>query len=280
MLVSIQTLFAAVLMLVTRIAVGDVQVTEPVAGAQFSGSGGTVSIDLKWMDNGANPPVDDITSFTFTLETGPNNHIQAVKKLDESVPLSAITKVGDTYSYTLQFPSGIIGNGQYYIQVYSQVQGGGYTNNYSPRFELTSMGGTSSATFSDSTQPPGETLVAGTGTTTASVDTRSFTLYYTQQTGVSRFAPMQMQPGSKITATTWTKKFPTSAVTYYSTYRNTLAQETTITPGWSYVLSSGINFATPAPYPTDNGGWQNPKQRQSLSTRKINIKKRARVMGN
>lgn len=278
MLVTVQTLFAAVLMLLTRIAVGDVQVTEPQAGDQFSGSGGTVSIDLKWQDNGAIPQVDQVIYFTFTLMTGPNDHIQAVKPLAESIPLSAITKTEDTYSYTLKFPSASVGNGQYYIQIFSQLQGG-HTNNYSPRFQLTSMGGTSSATFSDSTQPPGETDVAGTGTTTATVDTRSFTLYYTQQTGISRFAPMQMQPGSKITATTWTRKFPASAVTYYSTYRSTLAQETTITPGWSYTLSSGINYATPAPYPTDNGGWRSPKQRQSLSTRKINLKKRAGLVG-
>ncbi|QLQ77950.1 hypothetical protein HG537_0A01970 [Torulaspora globosa] len=278
MLVSVRTLFAAILMLLIRIAVSDVVVTEPQADAQFSGSGGTVSIDLKWEDNGAIPQVDQAIWFAFTLMTGPNDQIEFVKTLVPKITLSQITKTDNTYSYTLQFPSASVGNGQYYIQVYAQLQGG-HTNNYSPRFQLTSMGGTSSATFSDSTQPPGETDVAGTGTTTASVDTRSFTLYYTQQTGISRFAPMQMQPGTKITATTWTRKFPATAVTYYSTYRSSLAQETTITPGWSYKLSSGINFAAPAPYPTDNGGWQNPQQRQSLSTRKINLRKRASPVG-
>ena len=96
---------------------------------------------------------------------------------------------------------------------------------------------------------------------------------YTMQTGVSRFAPMQMQPQSAVTAQTWTRKFPTSSVSLYSTLRKSPDKLTTITPGWSYTLPSDYNYATPAPFPSDNGGWYNPKDRQTLSARKVNLKR-------
>lgn len=279
MLVLVRTVYAAILMLFAGLALADVQVVEPETGDKFSGDSGTVSINLKWVDNSAYPPVDKVTYFTFTLQTGPNDDIEKVKVLKQKVSLSEITQENDEYSYKLEFDSSITGNGQYYIQVFSYIEDKGNTNNYSPRFQLTSMGGSSSATYSDSTQPNGETKAWEKATTTqGTIDTHSFTVPYTAQTGISRFAPMQLQPVTKITASTWTRKFATSAVTYYSTYRNTLAQETTITPGWSYTLPSGVNMATPAPYPTSNGGWHDPKERQSLSTRKVNLKKRAQVM--
>lgn len=273
-MLSSPSLLLTIFLFLSGFVIADVQVVSPKTDDEFSGSSGTVSIEVKWMDNGADPALDDIKFYSFTLETGPNNDIEKVKTLKAKVDPADVTLDSEVYSYKLEFDASIAGDGQYYIQVYTSVDGkNSYTNNYSPRFTLSSMKGTSTYSFTDTTQPNGETVIHQSSS--ASVDTKSFTLHYTQQTGVSRFAPMQMQPGSKITATTWTRKFPTSAVTYYSTLRNTLAQETTLTPGWSYTLPSGFNRATPAAYPTDNGGWHDPKERQKLSTRKINLKKRA-----
>lgn len=277
MLLSIHSLLLTFITLLAGFVAGDAQVVKPKANSEFSGSSGTISIDIQWMDNNAYPPFDKVDHFLFQLQNGPNTNIQKVKVLKDNVSPDDITQGDDgTYSYTVEFDSSITGDGQYYIQVFSALDADNkqYTINYSPRFELTDMKGTTTVTFTDTTQPVGQTR-AQTGTTAASIDTRSFTLQYTQQTGISRFAPMQMQPVTKITATTWTRKFATSAVTYYSSLINSLQQETTITPGWSYTLPSGMNMATPAPYPSDNGGWKDPKERQSLSTRKINLRKRA-----
>lgn len=276
MLLSIRSLLLTVFVLLAGTVAGDAQVVKPKANTEFSGSSGTISIELQWMDNNAYPSFDDIQFFSFILNAGPNSDIDAVATLKQKVSKDDIKESDDVYSYTVEFDSSVTGDGQYYIQVFASLNDDGsqYTINYSPRFKLTSMGGSSSVTYSDTTQPPGQTR-AQTGTTEASVDTHSFTLYYTQQTGISRFAPMQTQPGSTITATTWSRRYPTSAVTYYSALRTSLEQHTTLTPGWSYTLPSGINYATPAPNPTDNGGWHDPKERQSLSTRKINLRKRA-----
>ncbi|QLG75028.1 hypothetical protein HG535_0H03550 [Zygotorulaspora mrakii] len=253
---------------------GDVTVVSPERGQTFSGSSGTVSITVEWMDNGAYPPTNRITSYDFTLNYGPNDNIDAVGPIRRRVAASDVTRSSNNvYSYTVSFRSDFCGNGQYYIQVFSAVDGSrdSYTINYSPRFRLTSMQGSTTFTYTDTTQPGGQTRAyTNTQTSSASIDTRSFTVPYPMQTGISRFAPMQLQPATRMTATTWTRRFTSSAVTYYSTFRTTLDQVTTITPGWSYTLPSGFNRASPALYPSQNGGGYDPKEKQSLSTRKIN----------
>lgn len=275
-MLSIHSLFLICILYLTNVAFGDVQVVSPKEGATFSASGGTASIELQWMDNGAYPPIDKISYYTFTLETGPNLEIQAVGTIKKEVSPDDVTSSSDVYSYTVEIDADMAGPGQFYIQVYAFVDSQGYTINYSPRFTLTSMSGASTYTYTGTAPPVGQTDIQTTTTTAAaSIDTRSFTISYTDQTGISRFAPMQLQPATQITATSWTRRFQTSAVTYYSTYRSSLDQQTTITPGWSYTLSSGMNLATPAVYPSANGGWYDPKERLTLSTRKINLKKRS-----
>lgn len=275
-MLSIHSLFLICILYFTKFVLGDVQVVSPKENATFSGSSGSVSIELEWMDNGAYPSIDKISYYTFTLETGPNLDIQAVGTIIKEVSPDDITLSSDVYSYTVDINADMAGPGQFYIQVYAFVDNQGYTINYSPRFSLTSMSGASTYTYVGTTPPVGQTdIQTTTQTATASIDSRSFTISYTAQTGISRFAPMQLQPATSITATTWTRRFQTSAVTYYSTYRSTLDQQTTITPGWSYTLSSGMNLATPAAYPSANGGWYDPKERLTLSTRKINLKKRS-----
>ncbi|CAI4043493.1 hypothetical protein SKDZ_10G0430 [Saccharomyces kudriavzevii ZP591] len=269
------SILCALVFLITCVF-ADVNVVSPHSKATFSPSGGTVSIPIEWMDNGAYPPLAKFASFTFTLCTGPNNNIQAVAIIASKIKPSQLTLDGSVYSYTATFPSTLAGDGQYYIQVYGWVDNQGSTTHYTPRFQLTSMGGTTAYTFSDSVAPTPQTSIQTTTTNNeqaTTIDSRSFTVPYTQQTGTSRFAPMQMQPNTKVTATTWTRKYATSAVTYYSTFGSLPQQGTTLTPGWSYTISSGMNYATPAAMPSDNGGWYEPSKRLSLSARKINMRK-------
>lgn len=160
------------------------------------------------------------------------------------------------------------------MQIYAAYRAG-YTLHYSGRFTLKGMDGVLTVTFPPVnyiTGPDGGTSIT-TGAAGAVIDTRSFTVPYTKQTGISRFAPMQQQPGDSVTATEWTRKYETSAVTYFSKLQSSMEQLTTITPGWSYTRPSDYNYATPAPFPTNNGGWYNPEERQTFSTRKLNLKR-------
>ena len=82
-----------------------------------------------------------------------------------------------------------------------------------------------------------------------SVDSRSFSISYTKQTGKTRYAPMQTQPGSTITHKSMTRRFATSSYSAYSTYKKSPNVMTTLTPGWDYTPASKPNYATVAPYP-------------------------------
>ncbi|CAI4044317.1 hypothetical protein SUVZ_10G0330 [Saccharomyces uvarum] len=276
MRLSTGSILYALVFLVSYV-LGDVNTVSPLAGAKFSPSSGTVSIPVKWMDNGAYPPLSKISYYTFSLCTGANNNINCIATIATQIKPSELSQDQDgVYSYTTSFASTLTGNGQYYIQVFAWVNNQGSTTHYTPRFQLTSMGGTTAYTYSDSAAPTPQTSIQTTTTNTAqasSIDSRSFTVPYTKQTGTSRFAPMQMQPMTKVTATTWTRKYATSAVTYFSTFGSLPEQATTITPGWSYSISSGVNYATPAAMPSENGGWYQPSKRLSLSARKMNLRK-------
>lgn len=257
-------LIPVLLLLLTQV-IADVSISKPLTGASYAVSGGTVSVEISWIESNANPLLGDIESYTFVLCSGPNTDIDPV----ETIAKVSASDISD-YTYTASIDASIGASGSYYIQVYAQVAKG-FTIHYTSRFSLTGMTGSYKPTDGGSTTPPSaQTSLADDGAAAAtSIDTRSFTLQYSQQTGATRYAPMQTQPGTKVTAnkSSWTRRYPTSSVSYFSTVRNDLlAQSSTITQGWSYIISSAINWATPAPYPSANGGWYNPSQKVKAAT--------------
>lgn len=253
----------------------DVAVSSPTEGKIYTAIGGSVTVPLRWIDDSNYPPLDKIKYYTFSLCYGPNSDISNVYTIGKQVLSSDITVTtsdgGKVYSYDSVIPASIVGNGQFYIQVYAVVEGEGDTIHYSPRFTLAGMSGVNTYTYTYSVQPPAITEIntGGAGNADTSINSASFSIPYTLQTGKTRYAPMQMQPGSTVTATTWTRRFPTSKVTFYSTFRKSLDQVSTITPGRSYVMTSDINAAPPALMPSENGGWYNPSKRLTLTAKKI-----------
>lgn len=260
--------------LFTTLIRADVGITAPTAGKTYDLSdSGEVQIQIKWTDVGSIPKNTDITKYTFSLCAGPNGNIENMATLGTVTP-SEVT--GSSYEATIQATMGT--DGQYYIQIFAQTASG-YTIHYTPRFTLKGMKGAKVAESAADTVPPVAQTMITTGAVVGVIDSRSFTVPYTKQTGIVRYAPMQTQPPTKVTMGSWTTKFPTSAVTYYSTMRKSIDQQTTVTPGWSYNVKSGVNYASVAPMPSDNGGWYDPKERMTLTTRKINLRKRGYVEG-
>ena len=147
------------LVFLVSFVLGDVNIVSPSSKATFSPSGGTVSVPVEWMDNGAYPSLSKISTFTFSLCTGPNNNIDCVAVLASKITPSELTQDDKVYSYTAEFASTLTGNGQYYIQVFAQVDGEGYTIHYTPRFQLTSMGGVTAYTYSATTEPTPQTSI-------------------------------------------------------------------------------------------------------------------------
>ena len=269
------TVLCAVLAHLCRFALADIDILKPTDGQSFTPSNGNIQITLQFSDNGQTPAVTAFALYTVLLCTGANDDINCFYTIEKSLSPASLKKTQDTdgnnvYSYTLSFSSSTVGDGQFYLQVSAKVDAHDYTLHYSPRFSLSSMKGLiSSYTYSDDVQPTAQYVLPAFNAG-GNIDSRSFTVPYTLQTGTSRFAPMQQQPNTTVTKTTWSNRYPTSAVTYYSTFRKSMQQMTTITPGWSYTFKSDFNYATAAACPSDNGGWYNPSKRQTLSVRKVN----------
>lgn len=135
----------------------------------------------------------------------------------------------------------------------SVATAGGTVWNYSSRFTLTGMTGSFSTTVaaqvlavSGTSGPPTVNNVAVAGTTTTAVTGTSsaadvYDTPYYLQTGLTKYAPMQPVPPTAITATNTKALFPTSAVTYASTYMPIPSIATTITQANTFSVSSHAN---------------------------------------
>jgi len=68
-----------------------------------------------------------------------------------------------------------------------------------------------------------------------------YAVTYTAQTGLTKYAPMQGKPGTKITANKPTPQYPTSSVKIAKTFLPTPSQVTTMTVSATYSVSSREN---------------------------------------
>ena len=257
--------------------IGDISIVEPEEGSTYKPTSGEVTVPIQFSDNTDYPLITDVTLFTIKLCTGPNTAMNCPYTIENKLSpakLKSTTSTDDDettlYNYNVTFSSSVVGSGQFFFQINALVDSNNYAIHYSPRFILKTMAGTVGTNTYTGTEAPSAQYNLPDSGDSGSIDSASFTVPYTLQTGVSRFAPMQMQPNTSVTRTAWTTKFPTSAVTYYSTFRKSLQQKTTITPGWSYTFTSDYNYATVAKCPSDNGGWYKPSKRITLSVRKVN----------
>lgn len=224
---------------------GDMEFTAPKEGKTFTPSGGKVSVEIKWDNDDSDLSFSDIESYIVSLCTGPNDNIECTS-LEK---VSSLSKK----SYTASIDASLFPSGYYYFQFYNTYKDGTsilYTN----RFKLSDMDG-GSKTFGSTMllsvplTATGDSPAAATEGGDTSVNSASFSVTYTKQTGKTRYAPMQTQPGSTITYLAMSRRFETSAYTAYSTYRKSPAVMTTLTPGWDYTPASKPNYATVAPYP-------------------------------
>lgn len=250
-------------MLFLQLVRSDVAIVGPALDQTYDASDGSVTIEIDWMYTPNAPLQSDFTQFTFSLCSGPNYNIEAFLTLGSSKDINAL-------QFTAKVADSVGSDGYYYIQIFAQTTDG-YTIHYSPRFKLTGMAGAKLADTTLYTMPPTPETRITTGDVGATIDSRSFTVPYALQTGLVKYAPMQTQPGTKVSASKWTRKYDTSSVSYFTTNSQQPEQHTTLTPGWSYFISSDHNYASAAPMPSNNGGWYDPKKRQSLTTRRINV---------
>jgi len=137
-----------------------------------------------------------------------------------------------------------------FLKIISVATAGGTITNYSPRFSLTGMTGSfppnvlaGLKTVSGTAGPATENNVAAAnpGAGAGGPQGAGFAVPYTLQTGLTKYAPMQPQPPTKITAKNASPLWPTSSVTFAQTWLPRPSQVTTFTQSLTYSMSSREN---------------------------------------
>ena len=138
-----------------------------------------------------------------------------------------------------------------YLKMIAAATVGGQVINYSSRFTIDKMTGTWATTaaqadfktVSGTAGPPtqnqvSENAAAGAG---AGAPQGDYTIPYALQSGLTKYAPMQSQPGTKITAKATKPIYAKSAVQYAITFLPTPSQVTTLTQSVTFSVSSMEN---------------------------------------
>lgn len=136
-----------------------------------------------------------------------------------------------------------------YFQMISVVSDGGTVITYSPRFGLAGMTGVTpaaqiAAAAAVGTAVPAAVPPAADGDGAATGTTAGegmFGIPYQSQTGLTKYAPMQALPPTKITAKTYTPLYPTSALSIATTWLPIASLLTTMTQPVTYSFSSMEN---------------------------------------
>ncbi|KAK3678435.1 Cell wall synthesis protein kre9 precursor [Recurvomyces mirabilis] len=245
----------AILAALSQLVLADVKVTVPAAGASVPAG----SITVTWTDSGVAPALSALTSYTIQLVIGGNDDSTQTPLI--TLANAASFSAGSSVTGTV--PAGVAGsttNG-YFLKFTSVASEGGTVINYSSRFTMTGMTGTTPAAALTAVQalggsnagPPTVNSVnngnaaGGAGAAAGGAD---FTVPYQLQTGLTKYAPMQPVPGTKITANNFTPLHPTSAYTIATTWMPKPSIATTLTASQTFSVSSMENTAAAQSNPT------------------------------
>jgi len=164
--------------------------------------------------------------------------------------------------------SGLIGTGlggdtknAYFLKMQAVGKTGGLYIAYSDRFSYSGMKGTfppevqtGLAAIDGTAGPPNQDDTAKSGGNTAvAPGQEEYEVEYTMQTGLTRYAPMQPVPATKMTKGKPAKPlYPTSSVVIAKTRLPIPKVQTTITQSQTFSVSSRENTVAPAPHATDD----------------------------
>lgn len=232
----------------------DVEFTAPAAGATVTGGS---TLDVEWKESGTSPPITSFSTYQLFLCAGGND----AGSFLPLIPLSTNGEysAGNSAAGTVQVGIGAPTKNAYFLKMIS-VAPGGTVINYSNRFSLSGMTGTFPAAvqqglagLTGTDGPPTENNIASNPNAGAATGAGGpYAVTYTAQTGLTKYAPMQGKPGTKITAKSPTPQYPTSSVQFAVTFLPTPSQVTTITLSATYSTSSMENTAAPAPPPQND----------------------------
>lgn len=151
--------------------------------------------------------------------------------------------------------AGTLKNG-FYLRMISTAKEGGTITNFSDRFSITGMTGSNPAdaptTITGTSGPDTINNVANgaAAPAAAAADGGLYDMAYADQTGPTKYAPMQVVPPTKITAKNFSPKYPTSSVSIATTWLPKPTVQTTMTQTQTFLVSSMENTAAPQAGPS------------------------------
>ncbi|OCK76099.1 hypothetical protein K432DRAFT_408445 [Lepidopterella palustris CBS 459.81] len=246
----------ALLAAITPIAFADVEFTSPKAGATLTGGG---SITVEWKDSNNAPLLTDLTSYSLFLCAGGNDDTTFIQLT--AITTSGMFAAGNQAMGTIGVGVGAsTPTNAYFLKMISVATTGGTITNYSPRFSLTGMTGTfppnviagANAITGTDGPPTVNQIAANNPGAAGTVAASEYFVPYTMQTGLTKYAPMQPVPPTKITKQNPTPQYPTSAVQFASTFLPIPKQVTTMTQSQTFSVSSMENTEPAAAMPSDD----------------------------
>ncbi|KAH6872593.1 hypothetical protein BKA58DRAFT_382273 [Alternaria rosae] len=252
--------FAAVVAALSPLVDAGVKFTSPKAGDKIAAGG---AVTVKWEEGGTGPKLTDLTTYELQVIVGGNDGT-------EQFPVGVITTSG-------AFTAGNTASGRiettqsedlkdvnaYFIKMIAVGKTGGQLLTYSDRFSFSGMTGKNvlsdavKAAVKDidtTTGPPTvDTTTDGTNPADADpVDDDVYKVDYAMQTGLTRYAPMQPVPPTKVTAKNTKPLYPTSSVKIAKTRLPIPSQLTTLTQSQTFSVKSMENTVAAAPHATDD----------------------------
>ena len=231
------------LLLALPTTLAGISFTTPTASTKWTGG---TSVVLEW-DLTSPHTLASFTAYNLYLCYGSNTDPMCTTPIGS--PASKMST-----SSNLQIPPTAGGPSTekvYFIKLDSIAARGGMLSVFSPRFTLQDMTGTfpAAAILAHKSLPAASPSSIDTTVKDAidPADVRKLAdVPYAEQTGKTKYAPMQ-KPGTKITAKTAKRQYPTSAFTIFKEMGPAPTVETTVTMAWDYEVTSKINTASPAP---------------------------------
>jgi hypothetical protein len=133
-----------------------------------------------------------------------------------------------------------------FIKMLATATAGGQVTTYSSRFTLSGMTGSFPASVVTGLQsvtgtdgPPAVNQVAASAT--AAAGAAGFDVPYQLQSGLTKYAPMQPVPPTKITAVNTSPQYPSSSVVLATTFLPIASIVTTLTQPNTFAVSSHPN---------------------------------------
>ncbi|KAB8291698.1 hypothetical protein EYC80_006496 [Monilinia laxa] len=223
----------------------------PAAAAAIQKAG--TAFTVTWADNGDAPSIADLSTYTLDVCAGSSSGTD----LEVVSSVSSGTTLGSTLSTTVTVPAtkgGSVTNA-YFMRMVATATAGGTVTVYSNRFSISGMTGTFSSTFTitGTAGPATVNTVADTAASSssaASADDGVFATPYQSQTGLTKYAPMGLMPGTTITATNTSPQYPTSSVDIATAYLSPPTIDTTLTQPQTASYNSHANTGAAASMPT------------------------------